>query len=762
MISQIKKALENYKTITLNDDSQSRELEIRLGKFKKNFIPGVKEISFKKILQLFNDWNECEIDETIFKHIPEKQRKNIGWILKDKVYQCDNRQENIRISLNLETVYTFKDILERHNASNNSFTKEQIQMFRKKKRYSRIFEKIWKLDLTKVEVFKIENNNWVKDGIVYECEIELSTFDTIDNVIQVFENLWKKISPIHYGSMIYPFYSHLVKSNKFIGNQPKTLERENMFLLTKDYMVTDKADGQRMFLISTPKGLFLIDNLLNSQPYYFNQIIPEGTLIDGEYVDGKFLAFDCLFYKNQDVRKLHLLERLDILSVINVETKIFVDIKDINNLWEKRNNFGYRLDGLIFTPKYEGYDGNILKWKDEHTIDVYVDTNKNLYAWSSKEKSNVLLDSFFKPTNVVKTLDISPNIQENCIVELTYDPIDDVWLQKKIRNDKTKPNAILTIMGVIKAISDNITINDIKTSLESEYKTPGKTKKEREETLDIQYRKFHNQVKNFLIQYPEKNRKYLLDLGCGKGGDIMKWIKAGYTDVLAIDNSHTHIYGPNGFNERYEKVKNKINITFIWGDVTKPLADCGLNEIEKDKIKPWLSVKFDMISCQFAIHYFLSDKNMWMMFMRNIQLFLKQGGYFVGTFLNAHHLEKLDNEHHFKINDKIFYTLKHNNPTYIEYNQKNLIHRYLAFWKTKRDKIKIHTSEWNDEIEENVIFPEHLEMLLEKCKLTKVANDSFVVLIEKFKPSLLKDEELLSSLHNYFIYQQDKGHNQQK
>lgn len=754
LLNQIKKAVENYKTISLNtNDNQSKELEIRLGKFKNRFIPGFAEISFKKILQMFSDWEETQIDETIFKNIPEKQRKNIGWILKDKIYQSDIHEENLRISLNLETVYTFKDICEKHNATNASFSKDQIEMFRKKNRYSRSFDNIWRIDLTRVELFKIQNNDWIKEGIIYECEIELIKFDTVENVIQVFEELWKEISPIHYGSMIYPFYYNLVKSNKFIGNQPKTLERENMHLLTKDYMVTDKADGQRMFLISSEKGLFLIDNLLNAHHYYLDKKIPYGTLIDGEYIDDKFLAFDCLFYKNQDVREMNLLERLDILNEINIKTKTFVDIQDMNQLWQRRNDYGYKLDGLIFTPKYEGYNGNILKWKDDHTIDVFVDKEQNLYGWSSKEKSNVLIESFFKPTEIVKSMDISPNIQSNSIVELTYDQVDDVWLQKKIRNDKTKPNAILTIMGVIKAISENITIDDIFNSLESKYNTPGKSKKERESKIDIEYRRFHNQVKKHLIEHPQKeNRKYLLDLGCGKGGDIMKWIKAGYTDVLAIDNSHTHIYGPNGFNERYQKLKDKINITFVWGDVTMPLADCGLNDNEKDKIKPWLSEKFDMISCQFAIHYFLNDKKTWMMFMRNIQLFLKPGGYFVGTYLNAHHLQELKNEHYFKINDEIFYTLKHNNPEYIEYEQKNLVNRYIAFWKTQRDKIIINTSEWDNEIEENVIFPEHLELLLEKGKLNKVKNESFEILMKKFQPSLSEDEYLLSSLHNYFIY----------
>jgi hypothetical protein len=33
---------------------------------------------------------------------------------------------------------------------------------------------------------------------------------------------------------------------------------------------------------------------------------------------------------------------------------------------------------MYITPKYENYSGNIMKWKPQHTIDVYVDENNIL------------------------------------------------------------------------------------------------------------------------------------------------------------------------------------------------------------------------------------------------------------------------------------------------------------------------------------------------------------------------------------------------
>jgi Zn-finger protein len=209
-------------------------------------------------------------------------------------------------------------------------------------------------------------------------------------------------------------------------------------------------------------------------------------------------------------------------------------------------------------------------------------------AYSSKDRKNIPLTTFFKPTNVVKTLNTLP-LEKNSITELLYDIQDNIWKPITIRHDKTRPNATLTVISIIKAITENITLDDILKFLLSPYNTPGKILTFRQDKIDIKYRKFHNYVKNYLISYGQQHStdqrpRTLLDLGCGKGGDIMKWINNGYTDVLAIDFSHTHLYGPNGFAERYEKVKDKINITFVWGDVLKPLSICGMNDIENDKL----------------------------------------------------------------------------------------------------------------------------------------------------------------------------------
>jgi SAM-dependent methyltransferase/16S rRNA G966 N2-methylase RsmD len=136
-----------------------------------------------------------------------------------------------------------------------------------------------------------------------------------------------------------------------------------------------------------------------------------------------------------------------------------------------------------------------------------------------------------------------------------------------------------------------------------------------------------------------KNRAksiYLLDLACGKGGDIHKWYIAGYTDILAIDISYENIYGFEKFRHRYKKKLNEIrsdnadanadttnannspafNITYVWGDTGKPLTQCGKTAYEQGKINLFMQkyqvefgmpLQFDVITCNFAFHYMFYD-----------------------------------------------------------------------------------------------------------------------------------------------------------
>jgi len=164
------------------------------------------------------------------------------------------------------------------------------------------------------------------------------------------------------------------------------------------------------------------------------------------------------------------------------------------------------------------------------------------------------------------------------------------------------------------------------------------TKRKEDDGLGIY--KYNNLIKSALLNLNVKNRrrKFLLDYASGRGGDLNKWKKAGFTDILAIDNSYKSI---QELKRRYSTMNNSnFRVIWVYGDMTKldatniagdgavhyrelleRLVKCGnggsgtLNNTnnsshnghEQLKIRYFLdemnNQKFDMISIQFAIHY---------------------------------------------------------------------------------------------------------------------------------------------------------------
>jgi mRNA (guanine-N7-)-methyltransferase len=156
-------------------------------------------------------------------------------------------------------------------------------------------------------------------------------------------------------------------------------------------------------------------------------------------------------------------------------------------------------------------------------------------------------------------------------------------------------------------------------------------------------RNFNNWIKSVLInEYIKKicfeNRVQspsVLDLGCGKGGDILKWIKSNVSHVTFVDISETSI---EKCRERYNDPKRRPNFTanFIHIDATR--SSIAAAQIEDDQEQ---SAKLhDLVSSQFVIHYSFESFAQADQFMKNVSESLKPGGYFIGTTTNANELIK--------------------------------------------------------------------------------------------------------------------------
>ncbi|CAH0558088.1 unnamed protein product [Brassicogethes aeneus] len=159
---------------------------------------------------------------------------------------------------------------------------------------------------------------------------------------------------------------------------------------------------------------------------------------------------------------------------------------------------------------------------------------------------------------------------------------------------------------------------------------------ERSKSRIVHLRNFHNWIKSMLIsEFISKIRgsKYnepirVLDLGCGKGGDLFKWQKANIKHLICSDIAEVSL---EQCKQRYTDMKHRNNRNRN-GDVFSieyiP-ADCTKARLREKYNDP--SLRLNLVSCQFVFHYsFESLPQAERMFMNAAEC-LQPGGYFIGT-----------------------------------------------------------------------------------------------------------------------------------
>jgi SAM-dependent methyltransferase len=386
---------------------------------------------------------------------------NIEFIEKEKLDKIDDYNYNIRFSLNNELPE--QNIIEKNMNFLKDISNNTEKLFRLKNRYSiKTSDNLFLIDLTSVKsgIGKdFKSSNTLKSVSKYEIEIEYiggeinKTPEEISKSMFYYINLILIIlhdnNPLLSSTLITSIkdnYKKLIgisgknkNTNDFIAANPVTIHRENLLKsdevknIYNKYAITLKADGSRNFLI-----VHASDNKDdNGKIYIFNnnfEIIDTGfkdpnyinTLIEGEYVNNNeqtdFFMYDILFYKDEDVRRRHLininkgkegkqesrLELIDIFMKSNTRIKSdesissFINIKKkpykwsvrsdgtdifqkVKEIWDTRNFSLFHVDGIIFVPIFEYYPlrggawPSLLKWKppELNTIDFLIKINKD-------------------------------------------------------------------------------------------------------------------------------------------------------------------------------------------------------------------------------------------------------------------------------------------------------------------------------------------------------------------------------------------------
>lgn len=151
-------------------------------------------------------------------------------------------------------------------------------------------------------------------------------------------------------------------------------------------------------------------------------------------------------------------------------------------------------------------------------------------------------------------------------------------------------------------------------------------------------RSFNNWVKATMINkytYKLGENLCILDLCCGRGGDLEKYFRSKVKIYVGSDLAEESL---KNAIDRYEKLKNekfkdlKCKCYFICEDLSSPKNNLMLR-IPSD-------IKFDFVSCQFALHYHFESEIRLRAFLTNVVQRLNYGGYFVGTIIDSNVLVK--------------------------------------------------------------------------------------------------------------------------
>lgn len=196
----------------------------------------------------------------------------------------------------------------------------------------------------------------------------------------------------------------------------------------------------------------------------------------------------------------------------------------------------------------------------------------------------------------------------------------------------------------------------------------------REHLLSVGMLNFHNTVvKDNLYKWPIGMAKTsLLELACGMAGDLGRWQDPNtgfaFRNVLgvdlvrdnitkAMDGAYARVLKPF----RYGVQRKHQNYVFAIGDCAKPLATGEASRgMDKDSEDVLLELfgkrssrrlltsiprfgrdKFDMVSCQFSIHYFFETEEKFRGFLANVRDNLRPGGVFITTFMDGKTVERL-------------------------------------------------------------------------------------------------------------------------
>jgi hypothetical protein len=550
---------------------------------------------------------------------------------------------------------------------------------RNKERFSFVIENIFTYDFT------IVNNK------KFEMEIELlpnlkdiSSEDFIQILITHLERILRKkqksyylLTPLKTKNIIEEIFS-LTKKEYFLA-QAETLNVYQIDKIKTNYAMTPKIDGERYFTyISNLGDIYFISS--NFEFVIFTGITIKynrKTIIDCEFLVDKNIIyfFDIIFYNGNDLRgnkTYSLFKRLELMKEVrtnileNCKTFYIFDLKtyyykDISaNIFNFMDKYSKFIDGFIFIPILEPYPKttkwpSLLKWKppEYQTIDFQIKFLNN--SWKPFVKDKDRLKQFSPNNREIDVINTNPiPLYEDDIVECYYK--DESFYVHRKRYDKKYPNSINTANNNWKTIINPVLLSRLGGF--SDYIIPEPYKPKRSESYFINMRRFHNDIKRKLISdncLPTS----LIDLACGKGADLNKWVSHEINHVIGIDINKKNILIAKTRLENIKKIK-KLEDTSSYEFYEYDLRYYGLFEFLK-KQNRYNVIPSDNITCNFAIHYFFQTENIFHKFLENVKRNLNLKGKFIITLFDGQKIyDLLKNENEISRSDdgEVMFSIK--------------------------------------------------------------------------------------------------------
>lgn len=730
--------------IDIAKNNSNSELEIRFGYYnKKRFNSEIDKYIYDKIRDFLSSkgakteetslikYHNNDIREVVYKDKTEYIKK----IKKKGKYQIENYELNYRISYATE-----------EKVEENTVKKSNNPTIRKRKRESYIFYKYknFQIDLTVVET----NGNKV-----YEMEIEIikyneNSYKDLLGIITFFLEKIQLFTLVQYNTLLNrKNYNTGRYNNDFAGAQPETFKLKHLNLIRgTPYSITYKLDGERYLMFINSIGFIYLVNRKNQIKSFNNVANVTNIILDGELYEDEFYTFDVLY--NNNIVNENLRERYNKLKdtikeignkdIVYKEYYFSDDNNTIGSLTKKldseKEKYKKRIDGYIYTPINENYKyrkwSNLLKWKDagDNTIDFEVDrSNPKEWKLYTKGKTGIVGFTHIRGKGeilVSKVTEEEAKKYTSKIVEFKYDKGKKTFVPYANRDDKLNANYIDVAYDNYDTIMNPVSIK----ALINENDDKDNVKK---------IRKCHNTIKRDLINRYGYNKDSLLDIAVGKGGDLDKWNRANIKNVVGIDINDTSINGLHGAKDRYNKGKYKTKAEFH-------VLDVGMNSI-KDIVK---ERQFDIVSCQFAMHFFFENEKKNKMFFENVVGNLKENGYFVGTLFDGDSIFNL-------LKDKETYEVKDLYKISKKYKTENIenLNRY-------GEKIGIYLEGTNyfDTVLQEKENIEYL-VLMKHLKEEALKYGLYLVETKKFevdKCNLSKNERSYSELNRTVVFKKGK------